>query len=84
MTFIKTFFKNSIIIDFIIAFVVFISVNIIILKVIINKKIDLTEDKLYTLSSNTKSVIEELNEQNKNTTFFLRVTKQRYSSNKRL
>ena len=59
MIFIKTFFKNSIIINFIIALIVFISVNIIITKVIINKKIDLTEDKLFTLSSNTKSVIEE-------------------------
>ncbi len=63
MIFIRTFFKNSILINFIIALIVFISVNIIITKVIINKKIDLTEDKLFTLSSNTKSVIEELNEQ---------------------
>ena len=62
MIFIRTFFKNSILINFIIALIVFISVNIIITKVIINKKIDLTEDKLFTLSSNTKSVIEELNE----------------------
>ena len=70
MTFIKTFFKNSILINFIIALVVFISVNVVIIKVIINKKIDLTEDKLFTLSSNTKSVIEELNEQIKIQLFF--------------
>tara|TARA_B100001989_G_scaffold248018_1_gene221029 strand:+ start:2219 stop:4114 length:1896 start_codon:yes stop_codon:yes gene_type:complete len=70
MIFIKTFFKNSIIINFIIALIVFISVNIIITKVIINKKIDLTEDKLFTLSTNTKSVIEELNEQIKIQLFF--------------
>ncbi len=70
MIFNKTFFKNSIIINIIIALIVFISVNIIITKVIINKKIDLTEDKLFTLSSNTKSVIEELNEQIKIQLFF--------------
>ncbi len=70
MIFIRTFFKNSILINFIIALIVFISVNIIITKVIINKKIDLTEDKLFTLSSNTKSVIEELNEQIKIQLFF--------------
>ena len=46
MNFNKNFFKNSII-NIAIALVFFISINIIFSKILINKKIDLTEDKLY-------------------------------------
>ena len=63
MNFNKNFFKNSISINIAIALVFFISINIIFSKILINKKIDLTEDKLFTLSTNTKNVIKELNEQ---------------------
>ena len=66
----KTIFKSSFYINFIIGFVVFILLNIVLSKFLINKKIDLTEDKLFTLSANTKSVIRELNEQIKIQFFF--------------
>ena len=71
MNFNKNFFKNSISINIAIALVFFISINIIFSKILINKKIDLTEDKLFTLSTNTKNVIKELNEQIKIQLFFL-------------
>jgi len=70
MNFNKNFFKNSISINIAIALVLFISINIIFSKILINKKIDLTEDKLFTLSTNTKNVIKELNEQIKIQLFF--------------
>ena len=70
MNFNKNFFKNSISINIAIALVLFISINIIFSKILINKKIDLTEDKLFTLSKNTKNVIKELNEQIKIQFFF--------------
>ena len=70
MNFNKNFFKNSISINIAIALVLFISINIIFSKILINKKIDLTEDKLFTLSTNTKNVIKELNEQIKIQFFF--------------
>ena len=70
MNFNKNFFKNSISINIAIALVFFISINIIFSKILINKKIDLTEDKLFTLSTNTKNVIKELNEQIKIQLFF--------------
>ena len=45
------FYKGLIAIIFLLVF------NIIISNTLINNKIDLTNDKLYTLSSNTKNVI---------------------------
>ena len=66
----KAFNKNSILVNIIISLIIFVLINIIFSKIIINKKIDLTADKLFTLSSNTKSVIEELNEQIKIQLFF--------------
>ena len=62
--------KNTIFFNVVIAVLAFIALNIIITKTIINKKIDLTEDKLFTLSTNTKNVINELNEQIKIQLFF--------------
>ena len=59
MNFNKNFFKSSISINIAIVLVFFISINIIFSKILINKKIDLTEDKLFTLSTNTKNVIKE-------------------------
>ena len=52
----KDFIKNSMIINFLIGLVVFVSINIILAKIIINKKIDLTQDNLFTLTSNTKNI----------------------------
>ena len=43
----KDFIKNSMIINFLIGLVVFVSINIILAKIIINKKIDLTQDNLF-------------------------------------
>ena len=40
----------------------FLFFNIIMFKVLVNKKIDLTTDKLYTVSENTKSIIKNLSE----------------------
>ena len=40
----------------------FLFFNIIMLKILVNKKIDLTTDKLYTVSENTKSIIKNLSE----------------------
>ena len=40
----------------------FLFFNIITFKVLVNKKIDLTTDKLYTVSENTKSIIKNLSE----------------------
>ena len=40
----------------------FLFFNIIMFKILINKKIDLTTDKLYTVSENTKSIIKNLSE----------------------
>ena len=40
----------------------FLFFNIIMFKILVNKKIDLTTDKLYTVSENTKSIIKNLNE----------------------
>ena len=40
----------------------FLFFNIIIYKILVNKKIDLTTDKLYTVSENTKSIIKNLSE----------------------
>ena len=70
MAFIKDLLKNSSFINFFIALVVFISINIILAKLLVNKKIDLTEDNLFTLSSNTKNIVKSLNEQIKIQLFF--------------
>ena len=67
---VKKKLKNTIFFNVVIAVLAFIALNIIITKAIINKKIDLTEDKLFTLSTNTKNVINELNEQIKIQLFF--------------
>ena len=40
----------------------FLFFNIIMFKILVNKKIDLTTDKLYTVSENTKSIIKNLSE----------------------
>ena len=66
----KDFIKNSMFINFLIGLVVFVSINIILAKIIINKKIDLTQDNLFTLSSNTKNIVKNLNEQIKIQLFF--------------
>ena len=59
----KDLLKNSVFLNFFLALVMFVSINIILAKVLVNKKIDLTEDNLFTLSSNTKNIIKSLNEQ---------------------
>ena len=66
----KDFIKNSMFINFLIGLIVFVSINIILAKIIINKKIDLTQDNLFTLSSNTKNIVKNLNEQIKIQLFF--------------
>ena len=66
----KSLYKNSIFINFVLSVIAFISINIILSKLLINKKIDLTEDNLFTLSTNTKNIIENLNEQIKIQLFF--------------
>ena len=70
MTIKKSFNKNSVFINFVFGLIAFISINIIFSKLLINKKIDLTEDNLFTLSTNTKNIIENLNEQIKIQFFF--------------
>ncbi len=66
----KKVFIDFSFINLLVALVVFISFNIIIAKVVINKKIDFTSDKLFTLSKNTKSIVQDLNEQIKIKLFF--------------
>ena len=57
----KKIYNNKILQYFFVTFL-FLSFNIIIFKVLVNKKIDLTTDKLYTVSENTKSIIKNLSE----------------------
>ena len=57
----KKIYNNKIIQYFFVTFL-FLSFNIIIFKVLVNKKIDLTTDKLFTVSENTKSIIKNLSE----------------------
>ena len=66
----KDLLKNSVFLNFFLALVIFVSINIILAKVLVNKKIDLTEDNLFTLSSNTKNIVKSLNEQIKIQLFF--------------
>ncbi len=53
---------NSKILQYFFVTFLFLSFNIIIFKVLVNKKIDLTTDKLFTVSENTKSIIKNLSE----------------------
>ena len=57
----KKIYNNKILQYFFVTFL-FLSFNIIIFKILVNKKIDLTTDKLYTVSENTKSIIKNLSE----------------------
>ena len=66
----KELFNNSVILNFFVSLIIFISINIIASRIIVNKKIDLTEDNLFTLSSNTKNILKNLNEQIKIQFFF--------------
>ncbi len=66
----KNLLKNSVFLNIFLALVTFVSINIILAKVLVNKKIDLTEDNLFTLSSNTKNIVKSLNEQIKIQLFF--------------
>ena len=53
---------NNKILQYLFVIFLFLSFNIIIFKILVNKKIDLTTDKLYTVSENTKSIIKNLSE----------------------
>jgi len=57
----KTIYNNKILQYFFLVFL-FLFFNIIMFKILVNKKIDLTTDKLYTVSENTKSIIKNLSE----------------------
>ena len=53
---------NNKILQYCFLILLFLFFNIIMFKVLVNKKIDLTTDKLYTVSENTKSIIKNLSE----------------------
>ena len=53
---------NNKILQYVFVTFLFLSFNIIIFNVLVNKKIDLTTDKLFTVSENTKSIIKNLSE----------------------
>ncbi len=57
----KKIYNNKIVQYFFLVFL-FLFFNIIMFKMLVNKKIDLTTDKLYTVSENTKSIIKNLSE----------------------
>ena len=57
----KKIYNNKILQYFFLTFL-FLFFNIIIFKILVNKKIDLTTDKLFTVSENTKSIIKNLSE----------------------
>ena len=57
----KKIYNNKILQYFFLVFL-FLFFNIIMFKILVNKKIDLTTDKLYTVSENTKSIIKNLSE----------------------
>ena len=57
----KKIYNNKILQYFFLVFL-FLFFNIIMSKILVNKKIDLTTDKLYTVSENTKSIINNLSE----------------------
>ena len=53
---------NNKILQYCFLVILFLFFNIIMFKILVNKKIDLTTDKLYTVSENTKSIIKNLSE----------------------
>ncbi len=53
---------NNKILQYCFLIILFLFFNIIMFKILVNKKIDLTTDKLYTVSENTKSIIKNLSE----------------------
>ena len=53
---------NNKILQYLFVIFLFLSFNIITFKILVNKKIDLTTDKLFTVSENTKSIIKNLSE----------------------
>ena len=55
-------FYNNKVFRYLFCTLVFLFFNLVIAKVFINKKIDLTNDKLFTVSENTKNIIKDLNE----------------------
>jgi len=57
----KKIYNNKILQYFFLVFL-FLFFNIIMFKILVNKKIDLTTDKLFTVSENTKSIIKNLSE----------------------
>jgi len=57
----KKIYNNKILQYFFVTFL-FLSFNIITFKILVNKNIDLTTDKLFTVSENTKSIIKNLSE----------------------
>ena len=57
----KKIYNNKILQYFFLVFL-FLFFNIIVFKILVNKKIDLTTDKLFTVSENTKSIIKNLSE----------------------
>ena len=68
--------KNNLLINnfkflkFIIFTLLFLFFNVILSGILVNKKLDLTADRLFTLSSNTKEIIKDLNEPIKIQLFF--------------
>jgi ABC-type uncharacterized transport system involved in gliding motility auxiliary subunit len=56
---------------FIIFTLLFLFFNVIFSGILINTKLDLTSDRLFTVSSNTKEIIKDLNEPIKVQLFFL-------------
>ncbi|MDA9559180.1 GldG family protein, partial [Alphaproteobacteria bacterium] len=69
-------FKNDIVLNnfkflkFIIFTLLFLFFNVILSGILVNTKLDLTADRLFTVSSNTKEIIKELNEPIKIQLFF--------------
>ena len=53
---------NNKILQYCFLIILFLFFNIIMFKILVNKKIDLTTDKLYTVSENTTSIIKNLSE----------------------
>ena len=58
----RTKIYNNKILQYCFLIFLFLFFNIIMFKILVNKKIDLTTDKLYTVSENTKSIIKNLSE----------------------
>ena len=62
--------KNFKFLKFIIFTLLFLFFNVILSGILVNTKLDLTADRLFTLSNNTKDIIKELNEPIKIQLFF--------------